>query len=623
MYKAKVIGIKEDLFDFISTLRHIRSFHVDEQPTKGEFDQEIEFRDIRLNLESLETRIASILSYLRPEDLELVQEVDSRPNELIIEEAKNLLTIIEPKIQKIQSEKLSANAKIRQMERYLPILRRIESLSVQIEEKRTLESIIVVFDRRSEIGFVEFEKEINDRTKGLYELSHKPVDEHYDAVLLLIDRRFVKETYSYLTSERISELDFPTELRNVKLRHMQNTVLELISKQKNVINDLIDEENEFINSPEFNKTLNFQKEILTRLNEFELASKMGGTAETFEIEGFVPKSKWKDFVSNLTDKFGKRIVIQRSKAKKDAPVLRTNPWMVKPFEIITDMIQLPEYGSIDPTPLIFIFFPFFWGFMVGDVGYAATIMVIAIILRMRFKKNQQQALQRISEIFIISTIWAMFFGILYLEVFGNVVERMHLGIHPILDRYHNVEELLVISVIVGYLIIMGGMALSVYNNLALGHKSHVYANLLLIFIWGSISVLIGVGIIVPELFSTILLADATLIVLAMLFLIKFEGIAGLIHVIEKFSNILSFARLMAIGLVGAWMGFIANDLIHPAHGDSLGLFGILLGLGLHMINIVILILSPSIHAMRLNVYEFFSQFVIGGGNTFQPFGTPK
>jgi len=291
------------------------------------------------------------------------------------------------------------------------------------------------------------------------------------------------------------------------------------------------------------------------------------------------------------------------------------------------MIQLPEYGSIDPTPLIFIFFPFFWGFMVGDVGYAAIILIVALILRIRFKKNQQEALQRISEIFIISTIWAMFFGILYLEVFGNVAERMihdlHLDIHPLLDRYKDVEEMLILSVIVGYAIIMGGLALSVYNNLKLGHKSHVYANLLLIFIWGSISILIGIGIIVPEMFSTILLANVTLIVLAMIFLVKFEGIAGLIHVIEKFSNILSFARLMAIGLVGAWMGFIANDLIHPAHGDSLGLFGILLGLGLHMINIMILILSPSIHAMRLNVYEFFSQFVIGGGNTFRPFGTPK
>ena len=73
---------------------------------------------------------------------------------------------------------------------------------------------------------------------------------------------------------------------------------------------------------------------------------------------------------------------------------------------------------------------------------------------------------------------------------------------------------------------------------------------------------------------------------------------------------------MAIGLVGAWMGKVANELTTQLF--PLGLF---LGLGLHMINLVILILSPSIHSMRLNVFEFFTQFVLEGGDTFKPYGT--
>jgi vacuolar-type H+-ATPase subunit I/STV1 len=73
---------------------------------------------------------------------------------------------------------------------------------------------------------------------------------------------------------------------------------------------------------------------------------------------------------------------------------------------------------------------------------------------------------------------------------------------------------------------------------------------------------------------------------------------------------------MAIGLVGAWMGLIANSLT-----TQLFPFGLLLGLGLHLINIVILVLSPSIHSMRLNVFEFFTQFVLEGGNSYEPYGT--
>jgi vacuolar-type H+-ATPase subunit I/STV1 len=169
---------------------------------------------------------------------------------------------------------------------------------------------------------------------------------------------------------------------------------------------------------------------------------------------------------------------------------------------------------------------------------------------------------------------------------------------------------------------MSGMVLSIYNNLKIHHKTHVYTNLLLIFIWGSIPILITVGITTPNLFSSIFIGDILLILVAIFFLFRLEGIAGVIHVIEKFSNILSFARLMAIGLVGAWMGLIANNLIsHPFSIFGITLFGILLGLSLHIINIFILILSPSIHAMRLNVYEFFSQFVVGGGNIYKPFGS--
>ena len=69
---------------------------------------------------------------------------------------------------------------------------------------------------------------------------------------------------------------------------------------------------------------------------------------------------------------------------------------------------------------------------------------------------------------------------------------------------------------------------------------------------------------------------------------------------------------MAIGLVGAEMAYVANQLstrFIPVFGEGLGLVvGLSFTLGLHLINIMILMLSPTIHSLRLNVYEFFSQF---------------
>jgi V/A-type H+-transporting ATPase subunit I len=226
---------------------------------------------------------------------------------------------------------------------------------------------------------------------------------------------------------------------------------------------------------------------------------------------------------------------------------------------------------------------------------------------------------------MISCVSAMFFGLLYFEIFGDLGEIIAHDLHlpigegyllPLLDRYHDVQELLIISILVGYGIILGGLILGAYNNFKLRYMTHVYSNSLLLLIWGSIPIVLVVSILSPGLSGTVIIVDLLIILISIAILIKLEGIAGLIHVIERFSNILSFARLMAIGLVGAWMGKIGNSLT-----TQLFPFGLLLGLSLHLINIVILVLSPSIHSMRLNVFEFFTQFVLEGGNSYNPYGT--
>jgi V/A-type H+-transporting ATPase subunit I len=583
--------------------------------------------------------MSAIFSRISAEFIPAKVELNSvRSNNEIIKEAEDLLAAFEPKIKQIEREKEKLNSKIDHLSRYIPILRQCQSLIQEMEKKETLESNIVMFDRRSDIGVVEFEKEIDRRTNGLYELISRRVDENYLAILLLFDKEFKKEIQNYLTSEKISSLAFPPELRTVELHEMNSNIESLISKYKSNLESLEQKKNTIIDTPDFIKLVKIHREIANRLSDFQLAEKMGGTEDTFELEGYIPKSKWKSFELELRNRFDKRILFTKKVAKKNAPVLRKNPRIVKPFETITNLIQLPEYGSIDPTPFVFILFPFFWGFMVGDVGYAVTIFTIATFLRIKFKRNQQQGLQNITEIFMISSVVAMFFGIIYFEIFGDLGEILahniheHHGItifnvfipipeaiqnllHPILDRYNAVQELLIIAIIIGYGIVLGGMLLGVLNNLRLKHMSHVYGNLMLIFIWGSIPVLLIIAITMPDLFSTVLIIDFLAILLAIVILVRLEGVAGVIHVIEKFSNILSFARLMAIGLVGAWMGKIANNLTTQFFP-----LGLLMGLGLHMINIVILILSPSIHSMRLNVFEFFSQFVLEGGNTYKPYG---
>jgi len=624
MYRTKLIGIKDDTFKLINVLRKMQVFHVIEssRQEKEKTYEDLRLRDAKNQLINLETRGSAILSHVESESkTPLTEERQIRSNKEIIKDLEDLLSVIEPNIKKIEKEKEDLKSKIEYLSRYQPVLRQCQPLIQEIKKKPDLESNIIMFNRKSDLGLFDFEKEIKEKTKGLYEIISRRIDENYFAVLLLYNRDYQNEIQGYLASEKLSSFELSPELRNVNLIDTSAHIESSLEKLQTTLESLENEKNKIIETPEFEKLVKIYNEASDRISDFQLAEKMGGTENTFEIEGFLPKSKAKKFESELESNFGNRILITKTKAKKDAPVLRKNPRFVRPFETITNLIQLPKYGSIDPTPLVFIFFTFYWGFMVGDVGYAIVIFLIAAILRMRFKKKQQQALQNITEIFMMSCVVAMFFGLIYFEIFGDLGEilahDLHLDIHPILDRYNDVQELLILSIMIGYVIIIGGMFLGVYNNFKLRHMSHVYSNLLLILIWGSIPVVLIIATISPDLFTTAILADLIIILISIGILIKLDGIAGLIHVIERFSNILSFARLMAIGLVGAWMGKIGNNLTTQENIFPLGLF---MGLGLHLINIVILSLSPTIHSMRLNVFEFFTQFVLEGGNTYKPYG---
>jgi V/A-type H+-transporting ATPase subunit I len=623
MYRTKLIGINEDIFELISILKKMKVFHVIDsaQRSKEDTHDDQYLRDTKLQLESLETRASSIYANISKEFLSVSgEEIQIRSSEQIIRDLETLLSTLEPDIRRIEGEKEDSKSKIEHLNRYKPVLRQIKPLIQEMDKKSDLESNLLMFNRKSDLGLSEFKKEINDRTKGLYEIISRRVDDNYFAVLLLFDKSFTNEIQTYLSGEKLSSLAFSPELRKVELKDFASYIENSISSHEKILETLEVDKKKIVDTPEFEKLKKIHLEASDRLSAFQLAEKMGGTENTYEIEGFIPKSRLTNFDKELKKIFGTRILITKIKAKKDAPVLRKNPRIVRPFETITNLIQLPAYGSIDPTPLVFILFTFFWGFMVGDIGYASTIFIIAAILRRRFKKNQQQGLQNITEIFMISCVSAMVFGLIYFEIFGDLGETiahdLHLGISPILDRYHDVQELLIISILIGYAIILGGLVLGIYNNFKLSHKTHVYSNSLLFLIWGSIPVVLVVSMISPALSGTAFIIDFLIIIISIVILIKLEGIAGLIHVIERFSNILSFARLMAIGLVGAWMGLIANSLT-----TQLFPFGLLLGLGLHLINIVILVLSPSIHSMRLNVFEFFTQFVLEGGNSYEPYGT--
>ncbi len=121
----------------------------------------------------------------------------------------------------------------------------------------------------------------------------------------------------------------------------------------------------------------------------------------------------------------------------DAPTFYDNPAFVKPFEFLINIVGMPKYREVDPSPLIAIFFPFFFGLMVGDIAYGAIILVFALIMKKIYKTEIW--LQHLMDILIISSIPSIFFGFLFGEFFGNFGEEMG-WIHPIHSLRNHLEQ---------------------------------------------------------------------------------------------------------------------------------------------------------------------------------------
>ncbi|WP_313691502.1 V-type ATP synthase subunit I [Halorarum halobium] len=140
------------------------------------------------------------------------------------------------------------------------------------------------------------------------------------------------------------------------------------------------------------------------------------------------------------------------------PVVQNNPGIVNPFEVLVKAVGRPKYTEFDPTVILFLTFPAFFGFMIGDLGYGILYSLIGYFLYSNF---ESPAFKSMGGVTIAAGLFTMLFGVLYGELFGLHLIATHfweglLGfgsapLHKGLQPYYSnwAETWLVVAVLAG------------------------------------------------------------------------------------------------------------------------------------------------------------------------------
>ena len=305
------------------------------------------------------------------------------------------------------------------------------------------------------------------------------------------------------------------------------------------------------------------------------------------------------------------------------PVKLSNGILNKTFESVTEMYSLPKYNEVDPTPLLVPFYLIFFGMMVADVGYG-LVMLIAAFCAMKFlklnKKNEDFA-----RFFLFLSIPTIAIGLIYGSFFGDAVK-----IPGLINPTEDVNTLLVASIVFGVIQILFGLCIKAYTLIKSGKPKDAFYDV------GSwlitlISICVLAGCIMLGWPSIVKYIAIAAMIFGMVVIVLTggreektkgaqigQGLYALYGITGYIGDLVSYTRLMALGLSGGCIAGALNLLMKSLTGPAIILLPLVF-VAAHVFNLLLGLLGAYVHTARLQYVEYFSKFYEGGGKAFTPF----
>ncbi len=387
--------------------------------------------------------------------------------------------------------------------------------------------------------------------------------------------------------------------------------------------------------------------IVRKLNDFlnvsiarrDAAGSGESTTMVSILRFWVPADRTGDLEKALAPYSGLIDVLTEDPSPEDhPPILLDNPLWARPFGPLTKLYGMPSYKGIDPTVLMAPFFFLFFGMCLGDGGYGLIMGAFFLFALIRYKLSGDT--KNFFVLLLLGSVSTIMVGAVTGSWLGDMVDAFGIFsfIRPLKESVVLLRPMsdpitfLGISLALGVVQILFGILIAMWDALrkgdiiaALGDQGGWFMLIVGILVWGAGSMGMGGG--------GLILTGKGLAALGALTLVATQGrdkpgvirkavfgVLSLYNVTSYLGDVLSYSRLLALGLATSAIAMIVNTLTNLVSGiPYVGwVLAALIFFGGHLFSVVVNVLGAFIHSLRLQYVEFFSKFYSGGGRIFSP-----
>lgn len=452
--------------------------------------------------------------------------------------------------------------------------------------------------------------------------------------------------------ETLREMDFI--LPSLSIDNSPAEELKVLETQAIKLQEQIDFATEEIRSYDKNRDdLYFLIDYETmQVEKYEVIGKLLQSRNVFIITGFIPEKDSQSLKDELTSRFDIMVELTKPKKKDDVPVVYKNNGFSEPLENTVSSFSPPGKGEIDPTMVMSLFYYMLFGLMFSDAGYGFIMALGCGLALVIFKDKIEKPMKNTLKMYLFCGIATVFWGIMFGSYFGDlfdVIATTFFGVTevPVIPPlwFFPVEKpmlMLAFSMLIGIIHLLTGLAMKGY--LAVRHKDYkgliydvvfwyvlLISCIILLLSMKMVTNILGISVTIPDTLKDIATILAAISAVGIVltngresknpFKRFLKGLYALYGISGYLSDVLSYSRLLALGLATGVIGSVINKMAAMTAGGILGpiIFTVIVIVG-HSLNIGINALGAYVHTNRLQYVEFFGKFYEGGGTLFKPFG---